>query len=326
MLAKKRPLKIGGKQIKTTPLLLPSFSSKGFPQVQKIFETMNEYISDEILISAYDLHHSKVKGSFDFSEIVFLDSGGYEASKDHELSEIYEGEHKPADWNPELHSKVIMNWECTSPTVFVSYDGKGTHRVTIPEQIDRAKTLEVPKENSAKSLLLKPETPDARRLNIEKILGHISKMDGFSVIGVTEKEVGKSVLSRMVNIARIRRELDKHFIDLPIHVFGSLDTISTYLYFLAGADIFDGLTWLRYAFHDGDTVYRHAFGTLTLPVDTNSDIVEARCWTSNYQYMRQMQLNMRKFSVDGNYDHFGKHADALKGCYESMQAELEGDQ
>jgi hypothetical protein len=127
-----------------------------------------------------------------------------------------------------------------------------------------------------------------------------------------------------VNIASLRNEIDRHFKDLPIHIFGSLDTLSTYLYFLAGADIFDGLTWLRYAFSDGDTIYRHNFGTLTLPISTNSDIVEGRCWSHNYQYMRQMRLEMRKFTVDENFEHFGKHHALIRAAYESMAAELGG--
>ncbi|WP_288960303.1 hypothetical protein [uncultured Sulfitobacter sp.] len=322
MLAKRRPLKIDGVPIKKTPILLPSFSSKGFPKVAEILKTMEEFISDEILVSAYDIHYKKIKGPFDFAEVVFLDSGGYEASKDHELSEIYEGDYGPSDWTPEYHSKVIDGWDCMSPTVFVSYDGKGSERVPIAEQIARAKALTVPKNNSAKALLLKPETEDARRLNVCEILKHIQIMDGFAVIGVTEKEVGNSTLDRMVNIARIRKELDQYHKDIPIHVFGSLDTISTYLYFLAGADIFDGLTWLRYAFHDGDTIYRHNFGTLTQPPNLNSDIVEGRSWSHNYQYMRQMQLNMGKFIMDESFAHFGKHHEILKSCYDSTLAEL----
>ena len=56
--------------------------------------------------------------------------------------------------------------------------------------------------------------------------------------------------------------------ETPIHVFGSLDTVTTPMYFLAGADIFDGLTWLRFAFHGGYTVYKHNYGALKFGVAT----------------------------------------------------------
>lgn len=159
---------------------------------------------------------------------------------------------------------------------------------------------------------------------MKHIVPTVKDMHGFAAIGVTEKEIGNSVLDRMVNIARLRRGLDAHHQDMPLHIFGSLDTISTYLYFLAGADIFDGLTWLRYAFCDGDTIYRHSYGALKLPLDLNSDIVEGRCWSNNYQHMRTMRLNMLKFLKDGSFDHFGKHAALIKNAFDSMNASLEG--
>lgn len=323
MLAKRRTLKVGNASSVSMLLLLPSFSSKGFPKVAATLKAMEEYISEEVLISAYDLHYLLIRPPFDFASTIFLDSGGYEASKDFELSETFEGEHIPRDWSPEMYAQVVANWSAISPTVFVSFDHP-EHRQSVAEQIERAKTLKLLNKNSSKELLIKPESKNAKRLHLKSIIPVVRDMAGFSVIGVTEKEIGNSVLDRMVNIASLRREIDRHFKDLPIHIFGSLDTLSTLLYFVAGADIFDGLTWLRYAFSDGDTIYRHNFGALTLPISTNSDIVEGRCWSHNYQYMQQMRLDMRKFAADGHFEHFGKHHALIKAAYESMAAELVG--
>jgi hypothetical protein len=323
MLAKRRTLKVGNAPSVKTPLLLPSFSSKGFPNIQNILKALEEYISDEILVSAYDLHFKQLSPEFDFASTIFLDSGGYEASKESELSETFDKEHVPKEWTLELHAAVVSNWTSLSPTVFVSFDHP-KYRCSISEQVDRAKSLVLPTSagHYAKSLLIKPESVDAKRVHLDSIVPAIRKMNDFAVIGVTEKEIGNSVLSRMVNVARLRHELDRHHPDIPIHVFGSLDTISTYLYFLAGADIFDGLTWLRYAFSDGDTIYRHSFGAITLPFTTNSDIVEGRCWTNNYQHMQQMRLNMLKHLSDGSFAHFGKHQTLIRSAFETMNAEL----
>lgn len=323
MLAKRRSLKVGNAPSIKTPLLLPSFSSKGFPKVAAIFTAMEEYISDEILVSAYDLHYKKLDSNFDFSSTIFLDSGGYEASKDYELSETFERDHEPEDWTPEAYADVVANWKSSRPTVFVSFDHP-KHRCDTANQVKRAKAMALPTTpgNYSKCLLIKPESQEAKRLKLDAIVPAISNMTDFAIIGVTEKEVGNSVLNRMINVARLRRELDRHHPDIPIHIFGSLDTISTYLYFLAGADVFDGLTWLRYAFSDGDTIYRHSFGTMSLPFSTNSDIVEGRCWTNNYQYMQQMRLNMIKYASDKNFEHFGKHHALIKSAFETMKAEI----
>jgi len=95
-----------------------------------------------------------------------------------------------------------------------------------------------------REILLKPETTNQRFLQVPAIVENIRALADFDIIGLTEKEVGSSIFDRMQNIATIRLALDKAGMEIPIHVFGSLDTITTPMYFLAGADIFDGLTWL----------------------------------------------------------------------------------
>lgn len=322
MLAKRRAIMFEGGRAIRTPILLPSFSSKGFPSIQKIFEASEEYISDEILVSAYDISYGHLLPKFDFASTVFLDSGGYEASKDSELSEVYQGAHKPKDWSPELHQEVVDQWACSSPTVFVTFDAPD-YRMSVNDQIDRARAMKLPNSRSAKDFLIKPASRASIRLDMDEVLASAKYLDAFSIIGATEKELGNSLLERMLNIARLRAALDRFGVtDQPIHVFGSLDTLSTYLFFLAGADVFDGLTWLRYAFHEGDTIYRHNFGTLTLPIKTNSDVVEGRSWSHNYQYMVQMQLNMGTFTQDQNFQHFGRHAERIRAAYQAMMAQL----
>lgn len=306
-----------------TPILLPSFSSKGFPKLQKVFDAAQEYISDEILVSAYDVGRKNLKRAFEFSTAIFLDSGGYEASKELDLSDTYESDYAATKWTLSDYQDVIKSWSTSVPTVFVTYDSP-SDRTTLPKQIKRAKALAVSKGPSAKDFLIKPETKAGTRLDMKKILPACKHMDEFAVIGVTEKEIGNGLLDRMFNIAQLRLELDKHDPTRPIHVFGSLDTITTFMYFLAGADIFDGLTWLRYAFLDGDTVYRYSYGALKLPININSDVAEARCLSNNYQYMQQMRLDMLKFLNDQKFEHFGKHSSTILAAYESLSAKLSG--
>ncbi|MBI4922093.1 MAG: hypothetical protein HY834_10110 [Devosia nanyangense] len=252
-----------------------------------------------------------------------MDSGGYESTKDLDLSDTYENEYGLKSWSPEDYQEVLDQWTCESPTVFVSYDGPES-KESYATQIKMAGNLRIPAGPHAKTLLLKPQSEDSRRHKMDELISACRFMDQFPVVGITEKEIGNSVLSRMSNIARLRVALDRLFDDRPIHVFGSLDTVSTFLYFLAGADIFDGLTWLRYAFVDGDTLYRHQFG-MQLPVSTNSDVVEASSWTNNYRHTRTMLLQMRKYLVDGSFAHFGKHHAAIRDAFEAMKAELAGD-
>lgn len=317
MLAKRRGLVLNGTEIIRTPLLIPSFSSKGFPEVKKIIKTAEEFIERETLISAYDLHYGKIAPPFDFASVIFLDSGGYEASKETELADLGEREHKPKKWTQEMHEAILAKWNPSVPTILISYDHP-KERISLAAQIARAKQMAPGRPDVFREILIKPESEGQSLLKIDSILPHIRELAEFDVIGITEKEIGNSILNRMENIARIRKALSKEGFETPIHVFGSLDTISTKMYFVAGADIFDGLTWLRFAYRDGLTVYKHNYGALNFGVDTKAHIVDGRCWFNNYYYLDDMQRRMRRFLNNHDFASFKYHRDLIKEAYENV--------
>lgn len=322
MLAKRRELRLDGAAVERTPLLVPSFSSKGFPEVANIVRATSELIDGPALVSAYDLSHGKLDPPFDFATLLFLDSGGYEASKDTELSDLGEREHTPLPWSRAQHDEVLAGWNPAVPTVLISYDHPH-ERLPIADQIERARGLAPNRSSVMREILLKPEKRDQRFLNVEAVLPHVHALAPFQAIGVTEKEIGNSLLARMRNIALLRRGLDKAGLDIPIHVFGSLDTITTPLYFLAGADIFDGLTWLRFAFHRGFTMYKHNYGALVLGLDTKAHVIDGRCWFSNYYYIKDMELEMRRFLVGQDFGCFQHHGNLFRQAYQSLAEVLE---
>lgn len=325
MLARRRGFYRDGKEVIRTPLLLPSFSSKGFPHVQKILETSEEFIPGEILISAYDVHHGLLTGPFDFAQAIFLDSGGYEAGYDTDLSDTSTGTpHKPKPWNIDLYRSVVSAWTSPRPTVIVSYDHPG-ERLPIAEQIARADATIPHGPNIFREILLKPETPEADETNIPAITAAIHRLASFDAIGITEKEIGGTQQARLANIVRIRNALDNAGLgNKPIHVFGSLDTVSTPLYYVAGADIFDGLTWLRFAYHEGMTIYRQNFATLKFGTQLKSDMVEARCCFENYYYIARLQLEMRNFLSTHSFSSFTHHGPLIESAYRAAIEETGG--
>src|SRR5437867_4417475 len=106
MLARRSKIYLGSQVVAETPLLLPSFSRKGFPQVAKIMKLMGEFITGPILISAYDIYHKEITKKITFSELIVLDSGGYEARSEHDFSEAYGKLHKPKSWTRRFHESV----------------------------------------------------------------------------------------------------------------------------------------------------------------------------------------------------------------------------
>jgi len=325
MLARRRSIRIEGEEVERTPLLVPSFSSKGFPDVAKIVETTSEVIDGSALVSSYDLWHNKLSPPFDFATLLFLDSGGYEAGKDVELSDVGDREHAPLTWSRERHDEVVLDWSPTAPSVLVSYDHPD-ERLPLGAQVERARLLAPGRRDVSRAILLKPETADQRYLPMRSVLRpeHVRALGAFDIVGITEKEIGNSLLERMKNIADLRRAMIAVGLDyVPIHVFGSMDTVATPLYFLSGADIFDGLTWLRYAFHKGLTVYRHNYAALGIGLTTKTYVVDGRCWFNNYYQMKDMELEMRRFLYDGDFSCFTHHSEFFRKAHGSMRELLE---
>ncbi len=192
MLAKRRALKLAGTEVERTPLLVPSFSSKGFPDVAKIVKTAEEVIEGVTLVSAYDLHYKKIAPPFDFASLIFLDSGGYEASKDAELSDFGERDHIPLEWSQTLHEQVLEQWHPAVPTVLISYDHP-KERIPIREQIERARGMASGRTGVMREILLKPETKDQTLVQVASVVQNVHALADFDVIGVTEKEIGNSI-------------------------------------------------------------------------------------------------------------------------------------
>ena len=177
--------------------------------------------------------------------------------------------------------------------------------------------------------LIKPETKEQEYIQINNIVRKIKELKSFDIIGVTERELGSSILQRMVNIAKIRKALNVNGIDSPIHVFGSLDPITSILYFLAGAEIFDGLTWLKYSYFNNAAIYISNFGVLNseLGINIRDSQVKSMAIVKNTYYLEKMKYTMKDFIKFGNFNlfddlsqkGFGK---ALENCYRTFESNL----
>ncbi len=324
-MAKARQITVPGNYSSSTPILVPSFSSKASPSesVKDVLRFAEGVLTDEVLISAYDVHYSKLPRRLTSPTLVFSDSGGYEASQDApDLSENGTQSYRPKLWTQDLYYSVLEKWNLTTPTILVSFDHP-RQRVPVGRQIERARKIFTRYEAAGSAILIKPSEKKSRQLNIDEIIEARHDLHGFTIIGLTEKELGESTLHRLKSIARIRKALVGVGLDTPIHVFGSLDTILTPLYFLAGADVFDGLTWLRYGFVDGNTVYRQACGALRLGIGTKDYRIATQLMNSNYYYIRDLQNQMRRSLATHEVSVFTHHSAFFRQSIDLLRAELE---
>lgn len=315
-----------------TPLLVPSFSSKGFgfgksgkserSEVQEIYSVASEFLTETMLISSFDLHCRYLPMSERaITELTFIDSGGYEISDYHDLSAAYRHPTEPQEWSVEMLKNIYSDWPDHIPSAFVSFDHPDV-RLPLEEQIENATNLFSNFPSQIHDFLIKPETVNQDYVQIKSIISNCDKLKNFHILGFTEKELGNSILSRMQAIANIRIALDDANINVPLHIFGSLDPISSVLYFLSGAEIFDGLTWLRYGYSNGQACYWNNYGALEVGIERLDDFLRWKTMQDNLNNLIELTSQMQLFLLDHDFAKLGDNASFFEQSYELLKTKI----
>jgi len=311
----------------TTPLLIPSFSSKGFARIQEngrsevrdIFDATNGFIKEVFLISAYDIFYGHVPQPQEMEctpELVVVDSGGYEvvSASDRPSSKILCSGDSP--WTLERLESVYNEWPDDIPAILVSFDHPDVRKPFL-EQIADAQMLFRARQQHLKLFLLKPEAKEHATLfrTIESAEEKVGELGIFDIVGVTEDELGNSAVERMLQIARLRLAMDNAGVDSPLHVFGALDPLSMCLYFIAGAEVFDGLKWLRYAYKDDLRICSHS-------LDDGCEQLQV-LRKKNLHALQSIQNRLIEFEATRDFDKFEPHATLLSDAYDHLKAQLQ---
>ena len=319
-----------------TPLLVSSFSSKGFRFIEKIksdtksevgelISSVSEFITESALVSAFDLKYylgsgKDLRKKYKLSpSVLFIDSGGYETLEDFDSTEVFKHPIKTRLWNKTFYEEELEKIPKNIPAIIISYDNGQEKRIPLKKQIERATQLFNKNRGQLNDFLIKHINKKYETLNIDEIKDNISLLKKFNIIGVTEKELGSSMLQRMKNIDILRTELDNVGCTSPIHVFGNLDPLTSVLYFLHGAEIFDGLTWLRYAFYEGMSVYKSNADIMENRI-TQKDILNSKtAMTQNLIYLQRLKEEMR-----ASVEHIrkGEYQNA-SNCYSFINNDLQ---
>lgn len=281
-----------------------------------------------MLISAYDIGWHYLPNPQRLPappSLTIVDSGGYETALGYDFSMAYQYDYKPKRWTLKNLHRVLDSWPAHMDAVFVSYDTAESAR-SLRTQIDDAKRLFGRYPDQLHNFLIKPSR--GAKGSVANMLGeiraHAKSLAGFHVIGVAEKELGDGLLKRMQAVAELRRILREAALETPIQVFGALDPVTSPLYCLAGADIFDGLTWLRFGYQRQHCIYMQNYAFLNVGIDAHDDFVKSKMLSDNYAVLRELQLAMQSFATTGAFAHFGTHAERFKKAYDSLSAQLPG--
>ena len=345
MLARSRQFTLRNNTELSSPLLIPSLSSGALglipfqdsagkaPEMTPCSivhsRSLISSVEESLLISAYDIKHRLLddwdafKAGFQDSRyaqprVLVIDSGWYEKKGSPPGSPFAIDVGEPLTWEEEDFVSVIDDLDEDICPVVVSWDHIGPY----DEQIQRGQNFFGTRGHLASILLLKPP-PRSRFHNFDKLSGEeIRNLRVFDIIAVTERELGDSVLDRLVNIAKMRNLLDEGRVTHPIHILGGLDPLLTPLYFAAGAEVFDSLGWLRYAYREGVAMH-WTVGTL-LDNQIKKRSAQAQNWVSlqNLTEIDRLSEEMRRFvHRKGDWDVF-RRGSSLRPIFESLQERM----
>jgi hypothetical protein len=272
-----------------------------------------------MLISAYDIHYQHLPNTeslrsapagepYGLPEVLVIDSGSYEADDVRELADVNLAAIQRQDWSEErLVDTLAKGVDADLPVVIVNFD----RRIALPDQIRSARDLFARFPSWRHDFLVKPISDGAQSVRFQDVVAVAGEMRAFDVIGFTEKELGRSLLDRMVAIARIRDALDDADVRAPIHVFGSLDPLLSLLYFISGAEIFDGLGWLYLAFRDGLAVYRDAVAALDHDWTIREEDRRGRMLYGNLAVLQRLKIDMETIVSSGGFSTLGSRAETV---------------
>jgi len=315
--AELRSLRLATGVVVRTPLLVPSFSSRGFglvagEPVRSEVSALLDYFSGELpeafLVSAYDLRHGLLQAGDTLGDwlacplsrpqVLFVDSGGYETQPASDTGELLQDLRVPLPWSEEMYGELLDRLPADVPNVAaVGFDRPGE---SYAQQICAAQDFLAGRSHLAAVVLLK--APNRVSHDFRELEPVARRLAAFSVVGVTEHELGGSLLDRIGAVTALRDVLSRASLQTPIHVFGALDPIFVPLYFAAGADIFDGLTWLRYAYSQGLAVHREQGPLLDGLLEARDDVRRRSVLTRNLGALGQLQTKLNRFvAEDGDW-------------------------
>ena len=285
-----------------TPLIVPSFSSRGFPQLTELWAEFRHRLYGVALISSYDIAEQLIPaGATESVNLAFLDSGQYETNDQFvNLS----GRHVPASsasWTRDRYHQTLTAIDKTANVVLVNFD----HAGKIGDQVTSASEDFSVIPSAATDFLVKPE-PNTGLVNVAKLTTHSEALEQFDVIGVTAREAGSALLARCRSVVMLRDTLTEAGLDLPIHVFGAITPKEILTYYFCGADIFDGLNWLRQAFRNLETVPIEdtAFEAMKWK-EAEQDLFDAER-THNLRVLYRLQEALRQYSDSGDMEFLEK--------------------
>jgi len=201
-------------------------------------------------------------------------------------------------------------------------------RLPLDSQIKLAQELFNKYTGCLSNFILKPWTKDSKIVDPSRMpKTEFENLRAFNIIGVTERNLGKNIIDRLKKIALLRKNLNEAGVTSPIHVWGGLDPVLTPLYFFAGAEVFDGISWLRYSYKNGMAVNKECYAILKpeIGVTTSSQLNDAMAGFENLRFLDNLTNSLQQW-VDFNGENFRMFdvhiRECLRNAFETMKTKV----
>lgn len=309
LLARSRQMSLPSGASLRTPLLVPSvssrafgFTSAGLSEAAREVTIAKNHLTESLLVSAYDLHHRLLPdvdkllsndhwaSVYSIPQLLVVDSGGYELRSGGDAAQPVRGPNASQEFTEAHYANVVARLPTDRDVLLVTYDYvPGSNYPAYDQQVAGAARLLNEQPQFMIDFLAKPQ-PYEEFIAPTALASATASLRDIDVIGVTDTELGDSILDRLLTIAQLREALDEADVEAPLHVFGVLSLLHVGLYFMVGAEVFDGLDWFRYGNHMGMAVERETTALL-------------KGWTQEPSYRRQALATLDYLDGLGDLKH-----------------------
>ena len=281
-----------------TPLIVPSFSSRGFPNLTDIWKEFYTKLYGVCLVSAFDVAQGDIpKDVTDLVNVVVWDSGSFETNTGPTESNSHYAHSTPMEWTRKKYQETLKNIGERSNAIVVNFDETGT----LEDQIFKASEDFSLVPHAASDFLVKPAN-ELEWVNLPKLGLHLDQLAQVSAIGIAAREAGDSLLTRCCSVVMLRDMLNQAGLDTPIHVFGAINPYEVLAYFFCGADIFDGLNWFRCLFRSSGSIPISDSATDDFRWNLTDSDLQIQAWTHNLRFLFQLQEGMQRFGAGGSFE------------------------
>ena len=215
--AHNRKLHLTSQPLLSGPLLVPRVSSKGFPLTENgltesgtALAQVSVDIREALLVSAYDLHHGKLpdadrllssehhKTIYANPRLLIVDSGSYELDAvTFEGGETRRDPYTPEEFARDHFEALVDRLPQDRELLVVSYAKPGRPQPSYKDQRRAAQLFFAERRHLRKDFLIKPQDNDPL-LDVDALTPDASNLGYFDAIGVTQTDLGHSLLDRLI--------------------------------------------------------------------------------------------------------------------------------